>query len=760
MSFRDLENPEQAIFISQDLLNESFSQISQEQNADQQQDFANNNENYPQFSQTQNSHILSEIINTPSQPKLQIKKSTLLPQSGGLFTYLIDNQSRIYDIFQNFLHRLFQYYFIKKVIDQNIVQNYIDLQAVKRKLNYVQQVYNQTFGALKNSIQYYQDKILILTSEIDKEDPYSLLTQHEIDLRRGLHDFYQFIDSEDLLTSSKGMGGSQNISQYKTIQIEVFNPADLNSLDRVAQFVLNSLELEQINITPIQLLNDNLSLNLLKVTMQLLQIWQHLFRFLNQNDVTNIQFNYEVDQANHNAAIVAAQTFLLVPLDIANKILKGQYTELINYHLNSNNKLPLKEEYDKKREEKSQAKLQYTLHFDKSDNIIKIADDALTNEAENFSFSNAEHSLIEEQSDQQQTIQKYNHKYQLNSEQYKQTILDQAVELSFKGKINESHLFDIQPPKHRSYIAESGQQLLRITPITICTLNCIKPNIEFNHINYFIDPQKEFLHFFKPNSKYFFQWQLDAENVQKIVCDVEHQFTNELISFVTKEGIIFLFNPFSQSADNNFYRFNENNSILQTLPNMIEKKRNFRVAQVGNYIYLIGGENQQQQVTNSCERFSFKTLEWQKIKSFQTPLTKVNLVVFQQRYLVRFGGLNRFDHFDKTVEMYDTKRHKWSQLKLTSGQDQIFKLNSVCLQINFNSILIFGGQNDNDYDDSIIQLLTIDEVDKKKNDYIANLQELNIQQKLLSFIGQYDLNVYYQHDRIYLFRKNYSSLLS
>ncbi|CAD8081356.1 unnamed protein product [Paramecium primaurelia] len=759
MSFRDLENPEQAVFISQDLLNESFSQISQEQNAEQQQEFVNNNEIYPQFSQTQNSHILSEIINTPSQPKLQTKKSILLPQSGGLFSYLIDNQSRIYDIFQNFLHRLFQYYFIKKVMDQNIIQNYIDLQAVKRKLSYVQQVYNQTFCALKNSIQYYQDKILILTSEIDKEDPYSLLTQHEIDLRRGLHDFYQFIDSEDLLTSSKGMGGSQNISQYKTIQIEVFNPADLNSLDKVAQFVLNSIELEQINITPTQLMNDNLSLNLLKITMQLLQIWQHLFRFLNQNDVSNIQFNYEVDQANHNAAIVAAQTFLLVPLDIANKILKGHYKELINYHLNSNNKLPLKEEYEKKKEEKGQAKLQYTLHFDKTENLIKIADDALTNEAENFSFSNAEHSLMEEQSDQQQTIQKYNHKYQLNSEQYKQTILDQAVELSFKGKINESHLLDIQPPKHRSYITESGQQLLRITPITITTLNCHKPIIEFNHINYFIDPQKEFLHYFKPNTKYFFQWQIDAENVQKIICDVEHQFTNELISFASKEGIIFLFNPFSQSADNAFYRYNEQTSILQALPNMIEKKRNFRVAQIGHYIYLIGGENQNKQVSNTCERFSLKTLEWQKIKSIQTPLTKVNLVVFQQRYLVRFGGLNRFDHFDKTIEKYDTKRHKWYQIKLTSGQDQIFKLNSVCLQINFNSILIFGGQNDNDCSDAKIQLLTIDEVDKKKNEYVAHLQELNIQQQFLSFIGQYDLNVYYQHDRIYLFRKNYSSLL-
>lgn len=50
-----------------------------------------------------------------------------------------------------------------------------------------------------------------------------------------------------------------------------------------------------------------------------------------------------------------------------------------------------------------------------------------------------------------------------------------------------------------------------------------------------------------------------------------------------------------------------------------------------------------------------------------TPLTKTNVVLFKNRFIIRFGGLNRFSHFDKTVERYlyfikiryDTKRHKW-----------------------------------------------------------------------------------------------------
>lgn len=67
-----------------------------------------------------------------------------------------------------------------------------------------------------------------MTSETDKEDPYSLLTPSEIDLRRAIHDFYSFIDSEDPFTTSKGlMTGSGNLSQHKQPQLELFNPEDL-----------------------------------------------------------------------------------------------------------------------------------------------------------------------------------------------------------------------------------------------------------------------------------------------------------------------------------------------------------------------------------------------------------------------------------------------------------------------------------------------------------------------------------------------------
>lgn len=43
----------------------------------------------------------------------------------------------MYDVFQNFMHRIFQYYVLQRSTQENVIQNYIDLQSVKRKLNYV-----------------------------------------------------------------------------------------------------------------------------------------------------------------------------------------------------------------------------------------------------------------------------------------------------------------------------------------------------------------------------------------------------------------------------------------------------------------------------------------------------------------------------------------------------------------------------------------------------------------------------------------------
>ena len=70
---------------------------------------------------------------------------------------------------------------------------------VRRKLFYLKDVYAKTFQALKNSIKNYKEKLL-MTDGIQSDDPYETLTQPELELRRGLHLFFNSLEEGDLMT--------------------------------------------------------------------------------------------------------------------------------------------------------------------------------------------------------------------------------------------------------------------------------------------------------------------------------------------------------------------------------------------------------------------------------------------------------------------------------------------------------------------------------------------------------------------------------
>lgn len=81
----------------------------------------------------------------------------------------------------------------------------VELQGLRRKLAYLSNAYNQTFNALRNCIVQYQEKVIGITDqgENEKEDPYSILSQSEIQLRRALHEFYTFLENEDPYAQSQ-----------------------------------------------------------------------------------------------------------------------------------------------------------------------------------------------------------------------------------------------------------------------------------------------------------------------------------------------------------------------------------------------------------------------------------------------------------------------------------------------------------------------------------------------------------------------------
>lgn len=89
--------------------------------------------------------------------------------------------------------------------------------------------------------------------------------------------------------------------------------------------------------------------------------------------------------------------------------------------------------------------------------------------------------------------------------------------------------------------------------------------------------------------------------------------------------------------------------------------------------------------------------------------------------------------------------------------DIAFNLESQCVQINSEEIIILGGKNCNGFCDCTIQLMDF-EINKVQDTYVTNVKQIETQQPILNYMGELDENVYVQNDQIYMLRKNYTSL--
>lgn len=85
-------------------------------------------------------------------------------------------------------------------------------------------------------------------------------------------------------------------------------------------------------------------------------------------------------------------------------------------------------------------------------------------------------------------------------------------------------------------------------------------------------------------------------------------------------------------------------------------KRNFTATYMDNKIYIIGGETENNSHSAHCEVYDLKTRRWERIDSLNEGVTNPIIVAFNDRYLFKFGGINRFGFIDKTVERYNTFR--------------------------------------------------------------------------------------------------------
>ncbi len=155
------------------------------------------------------------------------------------------------------------------------------------------------------------------------------------------------------------------------------------------------------------------------------------------------------------------------------------------------------------------------------------------------------------------------------------------------------------------------------------------------------------------------------------------------------------------------FQLNETNWSLSKKADMQFARRHHTLGLMGKHIYCIGGENGTNGVLKTCEKYDIEADSWEKIPSLNHPKCRASLCSFNDCILYAFGGTykegNTEDYFD-SIELYSNRSGtpKWENILVTETATWTKRASSGSIQIDEDSILLFGGKDIKTRDDVLI----------------------------------------------------------
>jgi len=77
---------------------------------------------------------------------------------------------------------------------------------------------------------------------------------------------------------------------------------------------------------------------------------------------------------------------------------------------------------------------------------------------------------------------------------------------------------------------------------------------------------------------------------------------------------------------------------------MTFKKFDFSLCYLNNFIYVIGGKSNLNNVVGSCERYSIKENTWEKLASLKSKRYASTAVAVESGFIYLFGGRGDFQN--------------------------------------------------------------------------------------------------------------------
>ena len=130
------------------------------------------------------------------------------------------------------------------------------------------------------------------------------------------------------------------------------------------------------------------------------------------------------------------------------------------------------------------------------------------------------------------------------------------------------------------------------------------------------------------------------------------------------------------------------------IQNMIYGRSNHSLVHLNNYIYALGGCDQLNEFTDTCERYCMITKKWQEIQKALCVIDSACAVpIKHQNSIYVFGGREAYGVCISMIQRYDILRNRWVMLT-TRLPEPRYLLGAIQIQPAGDKILIFGGMDE------------------------------------------------------------------
>ena len=207
---------------------------------------------------------------------------------------------------------------------------------------------------------------------------------------------------------------------------------------------------------------------------------------------------------------------------------------------------------------------------------------------------------------------------------------------------------------------------------------------------------KKYLHYLFPVERRLFLYDIDThKSLLYPLGNFDYEIPAYSSTIFTPELDLYILGGFYQKSkeySNKIFKYDKEQGLL-TLSPMFKKKMAFGICYIKGLIYIFGGKSKDTDRLDLCERYSIKTNKWEPIGKMKEKRASPGVCSFNDEKVFVFFGTNPLNPATDMIEKYNIKKNSWSSIYVVNWLNGFEMSQITCQQINCNQILLFGGVN-------------------------------------------------------------------